>query len=120
MKRHQSSESNNFASHLLTGKPRLRIFFGIFNDSICEICYHIFCSFGESNGSTGRENFNESNKSATSRTAHNSESEDDQPKKNNYDMKLTVNLDRLEVMLSRRESRIVGAIIEGKNLAEDL
>jgi hypothetical protein len=43
---------------------------------------------------------------------HNSETEDDQPK-NNFDMKLTVNLDRLEVTLSRKETHIVGAVIEG-------
>ncbi len=44
---------------------------------------------------------------------HNSETEDDQPK-TSYDMKLTVNLDRLEVTLSRKETSIVGAVIEGK------
>jgi hypothetical protein len=44
---------------------------------------------------------------------HNSETEDDQPK-TSYDMKLTVNLDRLEVTLGRKETSIVGAVIEGK------
>ena len=44
---------------------------------------------------------------------HNSETEDDQPK-TSYDMKLTVNLDRLEVTLGRRETSIVEAVIEGK------
>ena len=44
--------------------------------------------------------------------SNNEKIEDGQPKSND-DMKLTVNLDRLEVTLSRKETPIIKAVIEG-------
>jgi hypothetical protein len=75
---------------------------------------HFNCSFGGSDNSGDHPSSYQPNKSATTPAPriHNSEPEGDQPK-SNFDMKLTVNLDRLEVTLSRKETHIVGAVIEG-------
>jgi hypothetical protein len=75
---------------------------------------HIFCSFRVSNNPNTQTSFDDlDNNGTTSPRMHNSETEDVQAK-TNEDMKLTVNFDRIEVTLSRKETCIVGAVIEGE------
>lgn len=78
--------------------------------------YAIFPSFRVSNNSSGHKLDESAQDGKKIPEQVYRDTEDDRPKGSD-NMKLTVTLDKLEVILSRKERQIVEVIIEGKYMA---